>query len=278
VAGLTTGGDASNTGLVYDLVDIGRQSLDMLVTDALNVLLAAVDRQAVSSVPGLSSFLVGLVEDLGSLLEGSPCRDHFLGNWVQDARSWAPAAGAPTADDLERAARNQLTIWGPTPSVGPMDDYAAKAWSDLYSTFYVGRFELLTEAALTAAEQKTTINATAYDIAAVAHEEGWANSTGGQLLNGPIPPAKALQRAASLYDRYLNSSLLGFKRIADVDCGGLTCDLIPVQTWTRDPAAMASLCLADPACQAFNSNGWLKSSATINRQLPPGTADLFVRL
>ena len=43
----------------------------------------------------------------------------------------------------------------------------------------------------------------------------------------------------------------------------------------NDVGRMAVLCELHPACVAFNSNGWLKSNATITRE--NSTVDFYIR-
>ena len=57
---------------------------------------------------------------------------------------WTEMAKAIGTTDEEKAlyeynARNQITLWGPN---GDILDYAAKAWSGLYSAYYIPRWRL----------------------------------------------------------------------------------------------------------------------------------------
>lgn len=135
--------------LVYDVVDAGRQALDMYLTDAVNLMLSEQAAGHASATEAMAQHVTSLLADAEQLLRGSPCRDHYLANWIQDARSWAQqgagagAEGEPSADALEQDARNQLVVWGPGYDIGPTADYAGKAWAGLVGGYYLRRFEAL---------------------------------------------------------------------------------------------------------------------------------------
>ena len=46
----------------------------------------------------------------------------------------------------------------------------------------------------------------------------------------------------------------------------------------NDIGRLAYLCDAHPRCVTFNSNGWLKSNATVDHSGPTCSSDLYVRL
>ena len=75
--------------------------------------------------------------------------------------------------------------------------------------------------------------------------------------------------------RYLERSAYEsyFVKVANTDAYGA--DLMPHPTWSTDLAQLQRLCLANPLCRGFNTNGWLKGD--VSRRVPNAPTDLYVR-
>lgn len=122
---------AANPGLIYDLVDVGREclcdafeQLRALFADNYHRALSASIpvHSAVEFLAALGKAMLSLVGALDGLLGTN---DNFLvGRWITSARA-ASSAGVPGEANLfEYNARNQLMMWGPSQTVGPNPDYA----------------------------------------------------------------------------------------------------------------------------------------------------------
>ncbi|KAL3869459.1 hypothetical protein ACJMK2_042140 [Sinanodonta woodiana] len=125
----------NNTLFRYDLVDVTRNSLQILSILYYVEIITAFNRNDSATLQDGGAKLLKLLDDLDVLLGSDP---HFLlGSWIKDARQWGE--NEEQQDLLEYNARNQITLWGPN---GEIRDYAAKQWSGLISGYYKPRWEL----------------------------------------------------------------------------------------------------------------------------------------
>ena len=97
----------NNPAFIFDLVDVGREWLSIEPCNA------AADRLGSASTPAAlmaaNDTMATVMADLDRLLGSS---DGFLlGQWIDDARALAVAAGSGDADYLEWNARSQVTSW-----------------------------------------------------------------------------------------------------------------------------------------------------------------------
>ncbi|KAK6188714.1 hypothetical protein SNE40_004838 [Patella caerulea] len=119
----------------YDLVDITRNSLQVISMKMYSDILAAYKIKNITALQNAGDKLIKLLTDVDLLLASDT---HFLlSNWIGDALSWA-------TDVVEGAlyeynARNQITLWGPD---GQIVDYASKQWAGLFMDYYKPRWQL----------------------------------------------------------------------------------------------------------------------------------------
>ncbi|KAL3211284.1 hypothetical protein MRX96_036515 [Rhipicephalus microplus] len=138
----------------YDLVDVTRQSLQLLIYDGYVRLRRCFWKKMKEDFRRLAVLMTDMFNDLDTLLTSDP---HFLlGTWLRDARSW----GDNRRDLYEYNARNQITIWGPK---GEIRDYAAKQWSGLVRSYYMPRWELFLKSLWRSLEQHVPFNQTLFD-------------------------------------------------------------------------------------------------------------------
>jgi len=122
----------------YDLIDISRQSLQLISNLFYADLVSSYQKKAIDSFKVASRSLLTLLLDMDVLL--STDKHFLLGHWLEDAKALG-------INDMEKAlyeynARNQLTLWGPT---GNIVDYACKQWAGLMSGYYYPRWKLFVE-------------------------------------------------------------------------------------------------------------------------------------
>ena len=79
--------------------------------------------------------LLGTIRDFDAILSTDP--NFMLGPWISWARGWSNVT--EEQDWLEFNARNQITLWGPH---GNINDYAARSWGGLVSSYYLKRWEM----------------------------------------------------------------------------------------------------------------------------------------
>jgi len=122
----------------YDLIDVSRQSLQLISNVFYAQLVSAYQKKDMDSFKAGSISLLELLRDMDTLLGTDT---HFLlGHWLEDAKAW----GTNDAEKVlyEYNARNQLTLWGPS---GNIVDYASKQWAGLMSGYYYPRWKLFVE-------------------------------------------------------------------------------------------------------------------------------------
>ncbi|XP_054161207.1 LOW QUALITY PROTEIN: alpha-N-acetylglucosaminidase-like [Oppia nitens] len=119
----------------YDLVDITRQSLQLIFDTCYHKLVQAyVDKNHTDFVVKANQ-LLGILDDMDDILATN--ENFLLGKWLNNAKQQA-------VGDQERhinayQARNQITIWGPNANIL---DYACKHWSGLFADYYKPRWQL----------------------------------------------------------------------------------------------------------------------------------------
>ncbi|KAK3086286.1 hypothetical protein FSP39_016333 [Pinctada imbricata] len=147
--------DFANSSLFrYDLVDIARNSLQILSIKMYTDLVLAFGQGNAANVKQHGTDLIALLTDMETLLASD---SHFLlGRWIAAARK-----KANVIDDIvlyEFNARNQVTLWGPR---GEIRDYACKQWSGLLKDYYIPRWMIFVDHAVDVLANNKTYNTTA---------------------------------------------------------------------------------------------------------------------
>jgi alpha-N-acetylglucosaminidase len=164
-----------------DLVEVGAQYLGVRIDAHLH---AARDAQRTGDAATRDAEAKAALDGmrrLDALLELRP--DLRLQGWIDAARRSAPRP--ELADDYERDARTQVSIWGST----ELFDYASKLWSGLVRDFYARRWEQY----FALLRQGATPEAARAEVA--RWEAGWARGTG---LSAPAPARDLLDQVREL--------------------------------------------------------------------------------
>lgn len=126
----------SSPAFRYDLADVTRQAVQQLVADYYQRIRDSFQRRALPELLAAGGVLLyDLLPELDALL-GSQ-RLFLLGRLLQSAR--AAATSEREAEQYERNARNQVTLWGPS---GNILDYANKQLAGLVLDYYGVRWSL----------------------------------------------------------------------------------------------------------------------------------------
>jgi alpha-N-acetylglucosaminidase len=104
----------------------------------------------------------------------------MLGNWINDARSWA-AIDAEKAY-YEKNARTILTVWG---GEGELIDYAGRQWNGLMRDYYLPRWQILVEATLAELKGGKSVDRAALEKKWREHEKTFAITTGSLYARQP---------------------------------------------------------------------------------------------
>ena len=146
----------NNSLFQYDLVDVTRNSLQILSIEIYNKMIASYEINKTQDFITYSQMLLDLLNDMETVLASD---SHFLlGRWIAAAKSWA--TDIPEAFLMEFNARNQITLWGPR---GEIVDYACKQWSGLLKGYYIPRWQLFVEMMNTSMSKHTPFNQSLFD-------------------------------------------------------------------------------------------------------------------
>ncbi|KAG5975755.1 hypothetical protein E4U55_007572 [Claviceps digitariae] len=104
--------------------------------------------------------------------------DHFtLGSWTTAAREWGYQSGGNEAL-FAMNARSQVTVWQVNSS--NLNDYAAKAWSGLVSSYYGGRWKIFVKELMKASKHGGKVNEGALAKALGNFEADWQGRDRGE--------------------------------------------------------------------------------------------------
>ena len=288
--------NASAGPFSYDITDLSRQVLVNIFADAHALLGARFQRGApLATVQSLVALCAGLITDLDAVLAADG--NFLLGTWIADAAAWGGGDAAWTSL-LVFNARNQVTLWGPR---GEIRDYAAKnGWAGLVGDFYGGRWQILFDAMLAAAEFGTPLDMNAVSAQLSTFETAWG------LRTDERPPAVAsgaspLTLAAGVLAKYAPPLPAGtWTALPDTDVSvpprgkawvnvgqpgdaavGPDCPFTQHGDGANGLAACQASCLAADAsqCNAVNYSPtmqdcvWRVCVDPLHPQLSPGNAD-----
>eukprot|EP01113_Clastostelium_recurvatum_P033265 TRINITY_DN437_c0_g1_i1.p1 TRINITY_DN437_c0_g1~~TRINITY_DN437_c0_g1_i1.p1 ORF type:complete len:814 (-),score=188.09 TRINITY_DN437_c0_g1_i1:60-2501(-) len=238
---------------LYDLVDVSRQVLTNLFYDTYLMFANEYKRfqtngtDTKAEVSRLGDQLLGMIEDLDTLLSSDP--NFLLGRWIASARSWA--TNSEEGANYEFNARNQITLWGPT---GEINDYAAKHWGGLVRGYYLPRWTLFVSRVNISVQTGKPFDDGQYNSDILAWEQAWGRRTDPFPTN---PQGDTIAIAKTLLSKYATQHTQ-YKVATNQDAPQNDLLTPATQTWTKDVAQLTLLCDADPACEGFNSNGYLK--------------------
>ena len=159
-------------------------------------------------------------------------QNYLLGQWIADAAQWGNGDPAVTAQWVY-GARNQITLWGPDGTLhcilvflttalsyiyffvfsGEINDYAAKnGWSGLISGYYLKRWDILYQAAMTSIATGTAIDYDTVSAETFAFEQKWCNQTDDRpptVASGEDPTTIAAVTIGTVYS-------FKYQRILDI--------------------------------------------------------------
>ncbi|XP_060705086.1 alpha-N-acetylglucosaminidase [Hemiscyllium ocellatum] len=151
----------------YDLVDVTRQSVQLLVSEFYEDLKNAFLKHSIIGLRTSGNVLVNnLLPQLDSLLSSD--RHFIVGHWLQTARSLA--TNEEEAELYEFNARSQITLWGPG---GNLLDYANKQWGGLVNDYYALRWNLFVSTLIKCLEKGIHFNQAHFNQIVFQVEQGF---------------------------------------------------------------------------------------------------------
>ncbi|XP_039286739.1 alpha-N-acetylglucosaminidase isoform X2 [Nilaparvata lugens] len=135
----------------YDVVDITREALRLLIDESYERIVSYVDAKNIPLYKNETVIFLSLMQSMIELL--SSHEKFLLQNWINASKNLSSTA--EESANLEMNARNQITLWGPN---GEIKDYAAKQWAGLVKHYYKPRWELFFKLILEALENHKGIN------------------------------------------------------------------------------------------------------------------------
>ena len=176
-----------------DIVDVTRQVMTNAFIDVYDDLVMAFNASFTANSTALSrskfqtqgKTLLGMLDALDLVLSTN---EHFtLAKWLGDARNWAKT----TQDDglIAFNARSQVTVWDWDAPF--LNDYSARAWSGLASTYYKKRWQIFINGLQKALETKI-LNQPALQLEIHAFEKTW-QYTGFQQSEAAVHASASVQ-------------------------------------------------------------------------------------
>ncbi|XP_068117964.1 alpha-N-acetylglucosaminidase [Hyperolius riggenbachi] len=127
---------ANSSTFLYDLVDVTREAVQLLVTEYYKEIKMAYENEDLEKLMTAGGLMVfDLLPELDNLLSSQP--QFLLGRWLKSAKEMASTKEEAALYDMN--ARNQITLWGPT---GNILDYANKQLGGLIKDYYHERWSL----------------------------------------------------------------------------------------------------------------------------------------
>lgn len=244
--------------LRYDLVDFGRQVLVNLFADVYTLHRTALIQfnsthlsSRVSELSMLSTTMLDIIDDLEALLSSDT--NFLLGHWLTEARL---SAAINTTEDvlnlIEFNARNQITRWGPN---GNIEDYAAKEWAGLITSYYKQRWEIYIAWVnnATTADKGIALNTTYLDETLTSFENDWNH----QVDVFPIvPTGDPIDLTGKYLQKYTkDQNYINGEYTTMYDTEFVPGDFLygqPVTLWTDNYEQFVWLCELHPDCIGFS--------------------------
>lgn len=176
----------------YDLVDVTRQSLQLIAMDYYYELLSGYHNKSKTEVQTVATKLFQLFTDMDAILLSN--QYFLLGHWLNSAK--ALATSVQESKLYEYNARNQITLWGPR---GNIDDYANKMWGGLVNSYYKPRWQLFVSFLLDAIAHGTQFDSNKFNAAVLAQETEWTHDT-SSYPDSPV--GETLTIAKMLHAKY----------------------------------------------------------------------------
>ena len=176
----------------YDLVDVTRQSLQLIAITNYDDMIAGFKANSTSAVQAAAVKLYEVFVDMDAILSSN--QYFLLGHWLNSAK--ALATNSQEKELYEYNARNQVTLWGPR---GNIDDYANKMWGGLVNTYYKPRWELFESYLVDAISNGTGFKPDKFNAAVLDHETKWTQGT-ASFPDAPV--GDTLTIAKKLHGKY----------------------------------------------------------------------------
>ncbi|CAG0925024.1 unnamed protein product [Notodromas monacha] len=163
-------GNTLTPGLKEDIVDIGRQCLEVQFDELYVRLLERFKKKDVNKVLGLGGLLMDTLVDLDNLL--GTHKSFLLGQWLQGAQR--SAFDPKDEENLRFNAMNQITWWGPNAEIL---DYAFKQWSGVISDYVLPRWSAFIQYLVTSIVTQHKYSQAEFDALSAAVEEEFITSS-----------------------------------------------------------------------------------------------------
>lgn len=180
---------------LYDLVNIGRQTLGDLFFDWRNEFTAAYKKGDVDAARAKASGLLGLLDDMDRLLA---CHREFrMESWTGPARKMGGSDKA-LSDYYERNAKVLVSVWGDS---SHLTDYASRSLSGFVSSYYRPRWEMFFDEVLSCMEHGSKFDSKAFDKKIYEFERQWPDTA----LPAPRTPEDPKTVSAELLRKYASA-------------------------------------------------------------------------
>lgn len=155
----------------YDIVILLSQYLSNSFRTVHARFVDAYEAKDVEEMKNQAAIAAKLFADMDAILNTHP--NFMLGKWIADAR--AKGVTPEEKDYYEKNARTLLTTWGDTGS--ELDDYASRVWGGLMGGYYVKRWQIMFDEAISCVEDGREYSQDAVNAKVFEFEKAWTDST-----------------------------------------------------------------------------------------------------
>jgi alpha-N-acetylglucosaminidase len=183
-------------GYGFDVVDVTRQVLANYALTVHQKLVNAYLQKDRLDFKKYSNQFIVLIQDMDRLL--ATRKDFLLGKWIADARRCGSSLQEKAL--YEQNAKNLITLWGDKNC--PLNEYACKQWSGLFSSFYKPRWEQFFAELTKDLDGEKAFNSKNFNTNIRSWEWNWVNKRENFT---EIPQGDSAKKAKELYDKYWES-------------------------------------------------------------------------
>lgn len=184
----------TNNAYIYDIVNVGRQTIGNYFMDVRNDFTAAYKKRDLVKMKEKGDEMMEIIADMDLLLASH--KNFKLSTWISEARALG-GENKDLQDYYECNARILITVWGDRQST--LTDYANRSWSGITSSYYAPRWQMFIDKATECVKTGTKFDEKAFLAQLQDFEHGWARSL--DKINEPVVE-KPFENVSNIFNKY----------------------------------------------------------------------------
>ena len=185
----------NSDGFQFDIVDLTRQVLANYALPLQRKFVEAYNRRELSSFKKYSGQFVELIDDIDKLL--ATRKDFLLGQWIADARKYGTTQSEKHLYEFN--AKDLITLWGDKDC--PLNEYACRQWSGLFTDFYKRRWQQFFSKLEEAIVSKKELDMNAFTTQIKNWEWQWVNERKDYPV---VTSGNQIDISKALYKKYFH--------------------------------------------------------------------------